>query len=91
MMFETVTTNAAGIATIIVLWSTVTWAITYLYMSEKIRRKDETIRFLDDYIEADQTYMDLLREHIRDLEKDYGHVIDDYIDHYYSEGKWVQA
>ena len=90
-MFETVTTNAAGIATIIVLWSTVTWAITYLYMTEKIRRKDETIQFLDDYIEGDQEYMALMREHIALIEKDYGHVIDDYIDHYYSDGEWVKA
>jgi hypothetical protein len=76
-MFEIVTTNGAAIATITVLWSTLTWAVTYMYMTEKIRRKDEVIQFLDIYIE--------------EVEQHYGHVIDDYIDHYYSDGEWVKA
>jgi hypothetical protein len=48
-----------------------------MYMTEKIRRKDEVIQFLDIYIE--------------EVEQHYGHVIDDYIDHYYSDGEWVKA
>jgi hypothetical protein len=84
-MFDIVTTNGVTILTMLALWSTVTWAFTYMYMGQKMRAKDETIKFLDDYIEADQTYMDLLREHIRDLEKDYGHVMDDYTEYYLTD------
>jgi hypothetical protein len=76
-MFETVATNFAAIATMIVLWSTVTWAITYMYMTEKIRRKDEVIDFLNIYID--------------ESEQHYGNVIDNFIDHYYSDGEWVEA
>lgn len=90
-MFETVTTNGAAILTMILLWSTITWVFTYMYMSEKIRRKDEVIKFLDIYIEEDQTYIDMLRGHIEETERQFGHVIDDYIDHYYSDGEWVKA
>jgi hypothetical protein len=61
-MFETVVTNGAAIITIMVLWSTLTWVVTYVYMSEKIRRKNETIECLDEYIDQDQILIDKLRE-----------------------------
>lgn len=85
-MFETITTNAAGVLTIILLWSTVVWASTYMYMSEKIRRKGETIRFLDHYIERCEDDYDALRQELEHIEREFGHVIDDYIEHYYSDG-----
>ena len=58
-MFQTVSTNAAGILTIILMWSTLVWAVTYMYMSEKIRREKQA------------------------FEGEFGHVLDDYTDHYY--------
>ena len=81
-MFQIVSTNVAGLLTIIALWSTLTWVITYLYMAEKIRRKDETIKFLDEYIEGDEMHIQMLTTYVRDIEKSYGHVIDDYTEHY---------
>ena len=90
MMFEPVTTNAAGLLTIILLWSTLVWVFTYMYMSEKIRRKEEAVRFLDHYIELCERDLRAVTERNRVMEEQFGHVIDDYIDHYYSDGEWVQ-
>jgi hypothetical protein len=61
-MFETVVTNGAAIVTMIGLWSALTWVATYFYMSEKIRRKNETIECLDEYINQDQILIDKLRK-----------------------------
>jgi hypothetical protein len=63
------------------LWSTVTWAFTYMYMGQKMRAKDETIRFLDYYIEEDQVELNRLRRYIENTEKVYGHVMDDYTEY----------
>lgn len=90
-MFETTTTNPATILMILAMWGTAIWAVTYLYLSEKIRHKDETIKFLDTYIEEDQTYIDMLRDHIDQTERDFGHVIDDYVEYYFTDGKWVKS
>lgn len=87
-MFETVTTNAAGILTIIVLWSTLVWLSTYMYMSEKIRRKNETIKFLDRYIDLCEDDIRQETEKNQAIEREFGHIIDDYIEHYYSDGAW---
>jgi hypothetical protein len=55
MLLETVVTNGAAILTMIVLWSVVTWAVTYMYMSRKVSDLNYTIEVLDWYIyEADQ-------------------------------------
>jgi len=75
-MFEVATVNPIGILVMLVLWGVSIWAITFVWMSEKIRQKDEIIKFLDIYIE--------------DVERDYGHVMDDYFDMYYSDGEWVK-
>ena len=54
-MFESVTTNGAAILTMIVLWSVVTWAVTYMYMSRKIFDLEYKVEVLDWYIyETDQ-------------------------------------
>ena len=76
-MTSIVTTNVAGILTIIVIWGTIGFILTYMYMSTKVKKLEETIDFLDDYI--------------REAEKEYGHVIDEYIDHYYSDGEWTRS
>jgi hypothetical protein len=55
-MFEVVETNAAGILTIIMLWSTLTWVITYWVMSNKVRAKKEVVDFLDMYIEEQDEF-----------------------------------
>jgi len=75
-MFEVATTNAAAILTMLAMWGVSIWAATYWWMSEKIRRQNELIEFLDSYIEG--------------VERDYGHVMDDYFEMYYSNGEWVQ-
>lgn len=49
MLFETVTTNGAAILTMIVLWTVVGWAVTYLYMGRKIEKLGYTIECLDWY------------------------------------------
>ena len=77
VMLETVTTNGATILVQLGLWSSLVWAGTYMYMARKVESLKETINFLDIYIE--------------ETEANYGHVIDDYIDHYYSDGEWVEA
>ena len=52
-MFEPVTTNPAGILTIITLWCLLTWMLTYYIMSERRRKataeRDDTIEFLNIY------------------------------------------
>lgn len=52
-MFEPVTTNPAGILTIIILWCLLTWMLTYYIMSERHRKamaeRDDTIEFLNIY------------------------------------------
>ena len=55
MLFETVVTNGAAILTMIVLWSVVTWAVTYIYMSRKVSDLEYKVEVLDWYIyETDQ-------------------------------------
>lgn len=82
-MFETVTTNVPSIMTLIVLWSTLVWVGTYMYMTEKIRRKDETIRFLDHYIELCEDDYRKVKFELDSIEQQFGHVLDDYIEHYF--------
>jgi hypothetical protein len=72
-MLESVATNGATILTVIFLWSTLAWALTYIYMTNKLRRKQEVIEFLDMYIE--------------EMEDKYGDVMDDYTD-YYLDKEW---
>ena len=90
-MFETVTTNAAGLLTIILLWSTLVWLSTYMYMSERIRREEETVRFLDEYMDLCERDLRAVTERNRIMEEQFGDVIDDYIDHYYADGSWKRT
>ncbi len=99
-MFDIITTNGAAILTMIGLWSTLTWAITYAYMGTKVRDRDYRISVLDWYIyEADRELERALAE-LEAVDKEYGHIIDDYKQHilddnleefgsFYSDGKWV--
>ena len=75
-MMETITTNGASILTIIALWSTLTWLVTYMYMSERVRRI--------------QVIVELLQFEIDENEREFGHVLDDYIQHHYSDGEWIR-
>jgi hypothetical protein len=70
-MFETVATNGAAILTLIAVWSTLVWMVTYLYMDLKLKQKDQVIEVLDYYIES--------------VERDFGHVMDDYTDYYLTD------
>ena len=63
-MFEPVTTNAAGILTIIILWCTLTWIVTYYIMST---RRNKKVQVLDDTIEFLNIYCDELHLYINDL------------------------
>ena len=62
---ETITTNGASILTIIALWSTITWAVTYIYMAKKVEDKNYVIAYLDEYIEQSDTYLDVLRAEMK--------------------------
>jgi hypothetical protein len=64
-MMETITTNGASILTIIALWSTITWAVTYIYMAKKVEDKNYVIAYLDEYIEQSDTYLDVLRAEMK--------------------------
>lgn len=63
-MLEIVETNAAAILTMIALWSTVTWAFTYMYMANKQQKKQEVIDFLDTYIEECHSHQDGMADFI---------------------------
>ena len=82
-MFETVATNVLSILTIMVMWSTLVWCVTYLYFIEKIGRKDETIKFLDSYIEICEDDYRKVKFELDSIEQQFGHVLDDYIEHYF--------
>lgn len=56
-MFEVVETNAAGILTIIILWCTLTWIVTYWVMSSKIQARKEVADFLEMYIEEQDEFI----------------------------------
>ena len=71
-MMEAITTNGASILTILVLWSTITWAVTYIYMAKKVDDKDYVIGYLDEYIEQTETYLDVLRA---EMEEDNKYII----------------
>jgi hypothetical protein len=43
---ETIATNGATILTMIVLWSTVTWAATYMYMSRQVTELNKYIDWM---------------------------------------------
>lgn len=64
-MLEVVETNAAAILMMIALWCTVTWAFTYIYMANKLQKKQEVIEFLDIYIEEIHADNDNLRNNIK--------------------------
>ena len=49
-MMGIVETNVAAILTIMMLWCTLVWAATYMYMSFKVRDRDNRIEVLDWYI-----------------------------------------
>lgn len=75
-MFETVTTNAVSILTLIVLWSSLVWVATYMYMTEKIRRMEDLV--------LDEQWKRVTAENqLFLIENEYGHVLDDYIEHYF--------
>lgn len=73
-MFDTVTTNAAGILTIIALWSSLVWIGTYMYMGTRLERMADELRaerWLRNRAEAELLFID----------DNYGHVIEDHIRH----------
>ena len=73
-MFQTVTTNAAGILTIILIWSTLVGLSVYAYMGTKLEQMRQELmgeRWLRERAENELIFMD----------DNYGHVIDDYIRH----------
>jgi hypothetical protein len=48
MLTETVVTNGATILTVILLWSTLTWAITYMYMSRRVEELNKYIDWMEE-------------------------------------------
>jgi hypothetical protein len=90
-MFETVTTNPAAITAIIVLWSVLAWAVTYMYMSTKVKELEYKAEFLEWYgYEADRE-LERALDKLESIEREFGHVLDDYVEYYYSDGEWVRA
>ena len=83
-MLEVVETNAAAILTIIILWCTLTWAITYWVMSSKARAKKEVVDFLDMYIEEQDEFMRNQQKEIasllNEIDKLNGHTCIDNLD-----------
>lgn len=63
-MLEVVETNAAAILMLIALWCTVTWAFTYMYMANKLKKKQEVIDFLNMYIEEIHADSNRLKDRI---------------------------
>ncbi len=90
-MLETITTNGVTILTIIVLWSVLTWVATYMYTSTRIRRLENKISVMDWYAYELEKELDKTLTELQDINEKYGDVIDDYIQHYYSNDEWVQA
>ena len=60
MLLEPVTTNAAGVLVIVVLWSSLTWMVTYLVMSRKRDDAQYIIDALDSYIHESDKEMEFL-------------------------------
>jgi hypothetical protein len=87
-MRDTVTTNAATILTMLALWGTLTWAVTYMYMGNKIKRLSECINVLDWCVEYADQEIDALIAEKRETERVYGHVMDDYTEYYLTEKGW---
>lgn len=84
-MFDIVTTNGAAIMTIIVLWVTITWMVTYVYMGQKVEDLQNRIDVLDWYChESDREIRQLTKER-RETERVYGHVLDDYTEYYLTD------
>ncbi len=90
-MFETITTNGATILVLIAMWGTLIWAATYMYMGYKLHQKNEAIDVLDWYIYEANKDLDKALEDLAAIERDFGHVLDDYVEYYYSDGEWVKA
>lgn len=72
-MFEPITTNAAGILTIITLWCTLTWVVTYYIMSE---RRKAVVRDYESAIEFLDIYCDELHVTINNLNRELTHIIE---------------
>lgn len=63
MMFAPVTTNLAGILTIMVLWCVLTWMVTYMFMSRRVQDLEAKIEVLDWYCyESDRDVHSLMEE-----------------------------
>ena len=90
-MFETITTNGATILVLMAMWGTLIWAATYMYMGHKLWKKNETINVLDWYIRDANEDLDKAHEDLAAIEREFGHVLDDYVEYYYSDGEWVKA
>ena len=64
-MFETVTTNGAAIITLMLLWSSLTGILVYIFMDRKVADLRERIQVLDWYCyESDRD----LRENLEEIE-----------------------
>lgn len=70
-MFEPVTTNAAAILTLILLWSALTGMIVYAVLKT---RHEKVVNFLDTYIEISDRQW-------KEMQDRYGHLIDNYQEH----------
>lgn len=72
-MFQTVSTNVAGILTIIGLWSSLTGLVVYVVMGNKIDRLAGELR-------AERWLRNRAEAELMEIDDKYGHVIDDYIE-----------
>lgn len=84
-MRDMVTTNGATILTMLALWSTVTWALTYIYMGHKMQKLNECIESLNWYCYYSDREIEKLFAEKRETERVYGHVLDDYTDYYLTD------
>lgn len=89
-MLETVTTNGASILTILVMWSTITWMLTYAYMGRKVTDLRARIDVLDWYCYESDIEIEKLLAEKTETERVYGHVLDDYTDYYLTDKGWGQ-
>lgn len=72
-MLEIVETNAAAILTITILWSSITWMLTYWVMSQ---RHNRVVEDYEDVIDFLNIYCDELHVEINNLNRELTHIIE---------------
>lgn len=87
-MLETVTTNGASILTILVMWSTITWMLTYVYMGRKVADLRARIEVLDWYCYESDVTIDDLNAQLEFIDSQFGDVMDDYTEYYLTDKGW---